>query len=83
MTSYAGYPDGPRGIELGIPPIDTETWNGNCAAEDCDFVGDVDAAVFFLGIDPDKGRVFEYLWACPWCELEQKDETTDADRSDS
>lgn len=83
MGAFIGSPEGARGTELGIPPIDTETWNGVCAAEDCDFAGDVEAAVFFLGINPTEGRVFEYLWTCPWCELEQKDETNDAEARES
>lgn len=82
MTAFTQHPDGPR-PNLGIPPIDTATVNLVCAARDCNFAGDVEAAVFFLGIDPQRGRVFEYLWECPFCEMEQKDEQDDADRRDA
>jgi hypothetical protein len=81
-VTYLDHPDGPR-PNLGIPPIDTDTVNLSCAASDCNFAGDVEAAVFFLGIDPQRGRVFEYLWTCPFCEMEQKDEQDDTDRLDA
>jgi len=81
--TYQGKPDGPRPAEYGRPPIETTTENFVCAAEDCDFAGDVEAAAFFQGIDPQRGRVFRYLWTCPFCEMDQADEMDDADRADA
>ena len=80
--SFLNHPDGPHAIESGVPPVETEVWSANCAARDCNFADDVDAAVYYLGTTPTDGRAFEYVWTCPWCGMEQADETTDADRRD-
>jgi hypothetical protein len=81
MTSYAGFPDGVRGIESVFSPVDVITIVATCPAEDCDFDGDVDAEAW-LTVDGQTERTFEMQWTCPWCGIEVVEDRTYEDGDD-
>ncbi|WP_434315873.1 hypothetical protein [Leifsonia sp. P73] len=82
MTAYAGYPDGVRGIESVVSPVDVTEIQATCPCEDCDFDGDVEAECWLL-IPGTTERTFEFRWTCPFCENETVEERVFVDGDDS